>query len=91
MSPEQKIPHFLSQCDRSNLRMQCQLPGKLREKACFFRNYENVFRAYDCIMNDHLRESHSSTLLPNSILSGPLHEIRAKVKNDGLENEFIID
>ena len=33
----------------------------------------------------------SSTLLPNSILSGPLHEIRAKVKNDGLENEFIID
>ena len=30
-------------------------------------------------------------MLPESILSGPLHNIREKVINDGLENEFIID
>tara|TARA_A100001015_G_C15044528_1_gene742573 strand:- start:1100 stop:2374 length:1275 start_codon:yes stop_codon:yes gene_type:complete len=33
----------------------------------------------------------ASKLLPNSILSGPLHNIRENVRNDGLENEFIID
>ena len=33
----------------------------------------------------------ASELLPKSILSGPLHDIREKVINDGLENEFIID